>query len=167
MVTSAFLDIPCDPGRARTLRYGGARDAARAPHCADTDGPRWLRAGTSIAPATQPDCRCRPAALAYLQKQRLTRTGKIYASQEAGHDSKDNIFREDTAYAGAHVGKMKADELWHRRLMHMSYGKLKRASTMNLQQSQMCPSSSGCCGAACSHLDTLDLYVLHVLNLSL
>jgi hypothetical protein len=54
---------------------------------------------------------------------------------------------------------MTADELLHRRLMHMSYGKLKRASITNLQKSKMCQSSSRCCGATCSHLDTLDLYV--------
>jgi hypothetical protein len=62
----------------------------------------------------------------------LTRTGNIYAIQEADNDTKGYIFQQDTAYAGAHVGKMRTDELWHRRLMHMSSGKLKRASTMNL-----------------------------------
>ena len=35
-------------------------------------------------------------------------------------------------YAGVHVGKMRPDELCHRQLIHMSYDKLKRASTMNL-----------------------------------
>ena len=62
----------------------------------------------------------------------ITRTVNIHAIQEADHDTKGYIFHQDTAYAGAHVGKMKADELLHRRLMHMSYGRLKRASTMNL-----------------------------------
>ena len=62
----------------------------------------------------------------------ITRTVNIHAIQEADNDTKGYIFHQDTAYAGAHVGKMKADELLHRRLMHMSYGRLKRASTMNL-----------------------------------
>jgi hypothetical protein len=63
----------------------------------------------------------------------LTRTGNIYAIQEADNDTKGYIFHQDTAHAGAHIGKMKPDELCqHVRLMHMSYGKLKRASTMNL-----------------------------------
>ena len=67
-----------------------------------------------------------------IQEIGLKRTGNIYAIQEADNDTKGYIFHQDTAYAGTHVGKMRADELWHRRLMHMSYGKLKRASTMNL-----------------------------------
>ncbi len=62
----------------------------------------------------------------------LTRTGNIYDIQEADYDTKGYIFHQDTTYAGAHVGKMRTDELWYSRLMHMSYDKLKRASTMNL-----------------------------------
>jgi hypothetical protein len=62
----------------------------------------------------------------------LTRTGNIYVIPEAANDTKGYIFHQDTTYAGTHVGKMRADELWHRRLMYMSYGKLMHASTMNL-----------------------------------
>jgi hypothetical protein len=51
----------------------------------------------------------------------LTRTDNIYVIQEADNDTKGYIFHQDTAYAGTHVGKMRTDELWHRRLMHMSY----------------------------------------------
>jgi hypothetical protein len=39
---------------------------------------------------------------------------------------------QDTTYVGTHVGKMRTNELWHRRLMHMSYVKLKRGSTVSL-----------------------------------
>ena len=66
----------------------------------------------------------------------LTRTGSMHAIQEVDHNTKDCIFHEDTRYAGAHNGKMRADEWWHRRRgphAHVrGYGKLKRASTINL-----------------------------------
>jgi hypothetical protein len=55
----------------------------------------------------------------------LTRTGNIYSIQEVDHDTKGYIFHQDTAFSGTHVGKMRTDELCHRCLMHMSYGKLK------------------------------------------
>ncbi len=42
----------------------------------------------------------------------LTRTGNIYVIQEADNDTKGYIFHQDTTYAGAHVGKMRSDELW-------------------------------------------------------
>jgi hypothetical protein len=127
----------CDSGPVRfdMAALVMPRELLIAPTPMDLDGSAPAQV---LHPLPMPDCRCRPAALAYLPKQRLTRTGMIYAIQEAGHDRKDNIFRR-----GEHVGKMTADELWHRRLMHTSYDKLKRASTMNLKQSQMRPTSSG------------------------
>jgi hypothetical protein len=42
----------------------------------------------------------------------LTRTGNIYAIQEADNDTKGYIFHQDTVYVGVHVGKMRTDELW-------------------------------------------------------
>ena len=41
----------------------------------------------------------------------LTRTGNIYSIPEEDNDTKGYIFHQDTAYVGAHVGKMREDEL--------------------------------------------------------
>ena len=59
--------------RVRTLRHGGARDTTRAPHCADTDGPRWFRNGTSIAPDTHGWLSLSPWCLGLLVKGEINK----------------------------------------------------------------------------------------------